>query len=124
MGRLFLDCPPSALATSMHVLSSLTGFHLAIPSPLFPILQLSGLLSWHARLAEQYSGAIQQLLLWGTADDSGQIAVVRSLALLLPVLELLVLVLLMPPKWFLAGALVTAALTTQMTQLTSAQPSH
>ena len=123
MGRLFLDCPPGALATSMPVLSSLTGFHLAIPSPWSPILQLSGLLSWHARLAEQYSGAIQQLLLWGTAGDTGQIAVVRSLALLLAVLELLVLVLLMP-EWFLAGDLVTAALTTQMTQLTSAPPSH
>ena len=40
-------------------------------------LQLCGVLSCHADLAPQYAGSIQQLLLWGAADDPGQSGVVR-----------------------------------------------
>ena len=41
-------------------------------------LQLCGVLSCHAELVPQYAGSIQQLLLWGSAEDPGQTGVVRA----------------------------------------------
>jgi hypothetical protein len=41
-------------------------------------LQLCGVLSCHAELAPQYAGSLQQLLLWGSAEDPGQTGVVRA----------------------------------------------
>ena len=41
--------------------------------------QLCGLLASRPQLAEHYATPLQQLVLWGAADDPGQSGVVRGL---------------------------------------------